>query len=76
MLEFFTKTDDCNAISLLKKDHTKVKGLFDQFEKADSLREKRKIVAEAIVELDIKGTLPFNCEKQRVASPLFLRFVT
>lgn len=70
MLEFFTKTDDCNAISLLKKDHTKVKGLFDQFEKADSLREKRKIVAEAIVELKLHAAVEEDIFYPAVRKPI------
>lgn len=52
MRDFFTSTDE-GAISILKKDHNKVRDLFDKFENAENLREKRKIVAEAITELKI-----------------------
>ncbi len=57
MLNFLTMTDDFDAISLLKKDHVKVKGLFDQFEKAHNLREKKKIVAEVIMELKLHAAV-------------------
>ena len=40
-----------DAISILKADHRKVKGLFKAFEDAKGLREKKKIVAEALLEL-------------------------
>lgn len=56
MLEFFTK-DDSDAIALLKKDHDKVKGLFEQFENTDDLRQKKKIAAQAIMELKIHATI-------------------
>lgn len=56
-MNFFTKTEDFNAITLLKKDHTKVKGLFEEFEKAENLREKKKIVAEAIMELKMHSAV-------------------
>jgi hypothetical protein len=55
MLDFLKSDDD--AINILKTDHEKVKGLFDQFEKADSLRQKKKIVAEALMELKIHATI-------------------
>ena len=56
MLEFMTKAGS-DAIAILRKDHDKVRELFDQFEKADSLRQKKKIVAEAIMELKIHATI-------------------
>src|SRR5476651_1748178 len=56
MFEFLTDKSE-NAIALLKNDHQKVKGLFDDFEKADSLREKKKIAAEAIMELKIHALI-------------------
>jgi hypothetical protein len=46
-----------DAIAILKSDHEKVKGLFEQFEKADNLREKKKIAAEAIIELKIHAEI-------------------
>lgn len=55
MLDFLKP--DADAINLLKKDHDKVKSLFDQFEKADNLRQKKKIVADAIMELKIHATI-------------------
>jgi hypothetical protein len=50
MLEFF-KTNP--AISLLKKDHDNVEQLFKQFEKAKTSTSKRKIVREALTELEV-----------------------
>jgi hypothetical protein len=70
MLDFLTKTDDFDAISLLKKDHIKVKGLFDQFEKADNLREKRKIVAEAIMELKLHAAVEEEIFYPAVRKPI------
>jgi len=52
MLEFFIRTED-DAINILKKDHEKVKDLFNKFEKSEDRREKKKIAAEAIKELKI-----------------------
>ena len=46
-----------HAIALLKKDHDKVKELFEQFEKAESRPAKRKIVEEALLELKIHAIL-------------------
>lgn len=46
-----------DAISMLKADHRKVKALFNKFEDAESRREKKKIVAEALLELKIHATL-------------------
>jgi|GEM_PF-1044900 len=56
MLELFTssKTD---AIVIIKGDHDKVKELFIQFDKADNLRTKKKIVAQAIMELKIHAEI-------------------
>ena len=42
-----------DAITLLKADHRTVKDLFDQFEKAETKREKAKLAAEAMTELKI-----------------------
>ncbi len=50
-----THKDD--AISIIKDDHDKVKALFGKFEKAENLREKKKIVAEAIMELKVHATI-------------------
>ena len=35
-----------HAIALLKKDHDKVKELFEKFEKTDSSAEKEKIITK------------------------------
>jgi hypothetical protein len=48
------KTD---AVSLLKADHKKVKALFTQFESAEGRREKKKIVAEALLELKLHAAI-------------------
>jgi hemerythrin superfamily protein len=55
MFEFLASEED--AIAILKKDHETVKKLFDQFEEADSLQEKKKIVADAIKELKIHAEI-------------------
>lgn len=57
MGDFFAKTDDVDAIRLLKKDHAKAKDLFDQFEKTNNLPEKKKIVAETIMELKLHAAV-------------------
>lgn len=49
-----------DAINILKNDHEKVKELFDQFENTDNLREKKKIAAEAIMELKIHAEVEEN----------------
>jgi hemerythrin superfamily protein len=46
-----------SAIALLKKDHKTVKALFDEFEKTEDKREKKRIVAEALKELKIHATI-------------------
>ena len=46
-----------NAITSLKADHQKVKGLFDEFEKANDRASKMTIVSEALEELSIHATL-------------------
>ncbi len=56
MFESFTASKQ-DAIVILKSDHEKVKGLFEQFENSDNKREKRKIVAEAIMELKIHAEI-------------------
>src|SRR4051794_13146050 len=45
------------ASALLKEDHEKVKGLFDQFEKAKGRVAKKKIVRQALTELQIHAAL-------------------
>jgi hemerythrin superfamily protein len=46
-----------HAIALLKRDHETVKGLFDAFDKARTPAAKKKIVAQAVTELEIHATL-------------------
>jgi hypothetical protein len=46
-----------HAIAILKKDHEKVKGLFEQFEKAESSAAKKKIMEQALTELKIHAIL-------------------
>jgi len=46
-----------HAISILIKDHDKVKDLFDRFEKSESSGEKEKLIAEALIELKIHGVI-------------------
>lgn len=48
---------DGNAIAILKHDHQNVKELFKKFKKTDSLKEKKKIAAEAIMELKIHAEI-------------------
>jgi hypothetical protein len=49
-------TNRANAMTMLKEDHSKVKELFDSFEEATGAA-KKKIVAEALLELKIHATL-------------------
>ena len=46
-----------NAITSLKADHQKVKGLFDEFEKTNDPTTKMTIVSEALEELSLHATL-------------------
>jgi len=46
-----------HAISLLLEDHDRVKKLFDQFEKAKSVKEKERIIATAVNELKIHASI-------------------
>jgi hypothetical protein len=48
---------DTNAIAMLKKDHSKVKNLFDQFEAAEDRSGTEGIIGNAIVELKIHATI-------------------
>src|SRR5581483_11635286 len=48
---------DNHAISILMKDHDRVKNLFDRFEKSESPAEKEKIIGEAVTELKIHATI-------------------
>lgn len=55
MLDFLKSDED--AIVLLKSDHDKVKDLFDQFEKAETLEQKRQIALDAINELRVHAII-------------------
>jgi hemerythrin-like domain-containing protein len=56
MLERLTLPEG-HAISILLKDHDKVKDLFDQFEKSESSAQREKIIAEAVTELKIHAVI-------------------
>lgn len=51
------KTEINNAIKILKSDHKKVKGLFEQFENAKDFRSKKSFAEEAIKELKVHATV-------------------
>src|SRR5436190_1967853 len=63
-----------HAIALLKKDHDTVKGLFDQFEKAENPTAKEKVIAQALTELKIHAILEeeifYPTVRQHVGSKL------
>lgn len=46
-----------HAIAILKKDHDTVKGLFEEFEKAETPARKGKIIDQALTELKIHAIL-------------------
>ncbi len=46
-----------HAIAILKKDHDTVKGLFEEFEKAETPARRTKIVDQALIELKIHAIL-------------------
>jgi hypothetical protein len=48
---------ETHAISILKEDHDTVKGLFEDFEKAESVGRKTKIIDRALTELKIHALL-------------------
>lgn len=50
-------TSENHAVAILKKDHDKVKELFDQFEKEKSGPAKTKLIAQAINELKLHAAL-------------------
>jgi hypothetical protein len=55
MLDFMLS--EKHAISILKKDHETVKELFDKFENTHSAAEKEKIIARAVMELNIHASI-------------------
>lgn len=48
---------DNPAITMLKEDHDKVKGLFDQFEGEESETLKERIIEEALTELKVHAAI-------------------
>ena len=50
-------TGKTDAVSLLKADHRKVEGLFEQFEKAGRKDQKKKLATEICSELTIHATI-------------------
>ena len=48
---------ETHAIAILKKDHDTVKGLFEDFEKAETASQKTKIIDQALTELKIHAIL-------------------
>ena len=57
MFEFLTNVLKEDAIAILKRDHDTVKDLFEAFKAAKHLREKKKIVAHAILELKLHAEI-------------------
>ncbi len=49
--------DARDAIALLKADHRKVEGLFDEFEKAKTPAQKAKIARQVCIELIVHTTI-------------------
>jgi len=56
MFDWLTDEGD-DAIAMLKRDHDRVKGLFERFETAERKAEKRTIAKQAIEELRIHSAL-------------------
>jgi hemerythrin superfamily protein len=50
-------TSENHAVAILKKDHDKVKALFDQFENEKSGPAKKKIIDQALNELKVHAVL-------------------
>ena len=56
----FTKSQVASASSvtdMLREDHKKVKGLFEEFEQADDAKAKQRIVETALAELEVHAKL-------------------
>ncbi len=51
------KSQAAQVTDMLRKDHTKVKGLFKKFEKTDNAQEKQEIVDMVLTELQIHAEL-------------------
>jgi len=55
-----TKSQETGASSvtdMLREDHKKVKGLFEEFEQAGDAKSKQRIVEEALAELEVHAKL-------------------
>ena len=56
----FTKSQEAGASSvtdMLREDHKKVKGLFEEFEQAEDTKAKQQIVETALMELEVHSKL-------------------
>ena len=56
----FTKSQEVGAsaiTNLLREDHKKVKGLFEEFEQADDAKAKQRIVETVLAELEVHAKL-------------------
>lgn len=49
-------TEDPNIVELLRQDHEKIKSLFREFEATHEVKEKQRIVSEAIAELEVHAS--------------------
>jgi hemerythrin superfamily protein len=58
------------AVSLLKEDHDRVKGLFDQFQAAKSRAAKVKIVRAALTELKVHAAIEEELFYPAVRKPI------
>lgn len=55
-----SKSQEASALSvtdMLRKDHKKVKGLFEEFKQADEAKSKQRIVETALTELEVHSKL-------------------
>ncbi|RZJ13062.1 MAG: hemerythrin domain-containing protein [Rubrivivax sp.] len=52
-----TRSRQSNAITMLREDHKKVAGLFEDYEKARSTNVKRRLVEQICLELTVHTTL-------------------
>lgn len=52
-----SKSSNTDPISMLKDDHSKVKELFDQFEKTDDRQTQRKLAKQALEELKVHAQI-------------------
>jgi hemerythrin superfamily protein len=56
MLERLT-LPDTHAISIILKDHDRVKALFDQFQQSKAATEKENVITEAVTELKVHAVI-------------------